>query len=76
MDSHCLVHLLAGHVPDVDIPGAHDQDEAILVQCQGVHGVLGVLDGVHQALLGDGEEGDSAILEGDIYNEFRNTVGE
>ena len=66
MDSHCLVHLLAGHVPDVDIPGAHDQDEAILVQCQGVHRVLGVLGGVHRALLGDGEERDCAILEENV----------
>ena len=66
MACHLLDHLPTGHVPGVDVPGAHGQDAAILVQCQGVHGVLGVLDGVHQALLGDGEERDCAILEQNV----------
>jgi len=44
-----------------------DQDEAILVQCQGVDRVLGVLGGVHRALLVDGEERDCAILSSLIH---------
>ena len=56
-----FVQLLAGFVPNVDVPGSHGQHGFFIDQDQEMQVVNAVLDGGHHKLLGDGEQGDTPI---------------